>query len=134
MSRDLSKEGEQPEDAMTENGKELEELRRAHAALESRVETILPTLATKADVEAMGARISERMDDGFRRVQQSFIHIWTWIAGSMLLILLAIAGLFGAVLTRNPTPAPASVTAPAVAYHFHESVAPPAPVAPAPQP
>jgi hypothetical protein len=155
---------------MTENGKELEELRRAHAALESRVETVLPILATKTDLEAMSARLGgemhhqlgemremldrrfggiehkcaetdkridklqDRMDEGFKEMHRGFIHVWTWIAGSMLAILLALAGILVAVLTRNPVQASGSVAEPAIAYHFHEQAPAPPPVAPPPQP
>ncbi|HEU4851812.1 MAG TPA: hypothetical protein VFT37_06630 [Telluria sp.] len=166
---------------MTENGKELEELRRAHAALESRVETVLPTLATKADLEAMGTRLGNemhrqlddmrqmfdrrfggiehnyaesdkridkmqdkmddrfnemqrKMDEGFKEMHRGFIQVWTWIAGSMLAIVLAIAGVIITILARNPAAVPAGVANPAIAYHFHGQAPAPSPVAPSPQP
>jgi ABC-type multidrug transport system fused ATPase/permease subunit len=57
---------------MTENSEELAELQRAHAALESKVTTILPTLATKADLESMGRHLTDEMTRRFETMNQRF--------------------------------------------------------------
>ena len=149
---------------MTENGKELEELRRAHAALESRVDIVLPTLATKADLEALGARLSsemhhqlsemremldrrfggiehkcaetdKRIDKLQDRMEAGFNHIWTWIARSLIMILIALLGLFVTIMiSRYPVPSAAHASPPAIAYHFHGQAPAPLSVAPPPQP
>ena len=113
---------------MTENGKELEELRRAHAVLESRVATILPTLATKADLEAMGSHIISQISPKLER-------IWYWIATSPILIIASVLGLLVAIITtRTPSPGAAVSPPAAVTYHFYRQMPAPPPVAPPSQP
>ena len=100
---------------MTENFDEIAELKRAHAALESKVETILPTLATKADLEAMGRHLIEEMSHRFdevahrfeemnRSMTEQFNRIWLWIAGTLVVVLVAI---LGSSWFSRPQPAPA---------------------------
>ena len=92
---------------MTENSEEIAELKRAHAALEAKVEAILPTLATKADLEAMGRHLIEEMSRGFdeinRSMTQQFNRIWLWIAGTLVAVLVAI---LGSSWFARPSPAP----------------------------
>jgi hypothetical protein len=133
----------EPEDDMTENSDEIAELKRAHVALESKFETILPTLATKADLEAMGRHISEEMNRRFedltrrfetrcdemnRSMSEGFNRIWLWIAGTLVAVLVAILG--------SSWFAPASPPAPVI-YQLYPPgyTAEPAPrLAPPPQP
>ena len=99
---------------MTENSEEIAELKRAHTALESKVNTILPTLATKADLVAMARHLTEEMthrfdemsrrfddmsrrfDDKFadlsRRLAEGFNRILLWIAGALVALIIAILG------------------------------------------
>ncbi|MFD2366946.1 hypothetical protein [Pseudoduganella sp. GCM10020061] len=138
---------------MTENSEELAELQRAHAALESKVTTILPTLATKADLESMGRHLTDEMtrrfdlmnqrfdqqnqrfDQRFDALQKAmtegFNRIWLWIAGTLVAVIVAILG------SSWFAPARQAPAAPPVVYQLYPpgySALPAPPVAPSPQP
>lgn len=146
---------------MTENSEEIAELKRAHTALATKMETILPTLATKADLEAMARHLTEEMSRRFaemsrqfggrfdeishrfdgkfeelnRRMSDGFNSIWRWIAGSLVILIIALLGLFAAVLRQPYVFPPAAPAQPAVVNHFYpELVARPQSVAPPSQP
>ena len=105
---------------MTENGQELEAVRRAHAALESRVETLIPALATKADLEATARQLSTEMRDGFNRLT-------IWLAGTIITVLIALGGFLASAWSRGPAPA-------VFVYPSDARPAPPQPLAPPSQP
>lgn len=138
---------------MTENSEEIAELKRAHAALEIRFETILPTLATKADLEATASRILGVMHSEFSdmhsefsdmrrqfsdlqpKMNEGFERIWRWLAGSLVTIIIALLGLFAAVLFRQPYAAsPVAPPQPAVVNNFYPDMPPPRTIAPPSQP
>jgi hypothetical protein len=68
------------------------------AEFKARVEAILPTLATKADVESMRADITR------------------WMLATVIGLFIGFSGLIVA-LTRTPAPAPAAVVTPAAQCH-----------------
>ena len=103
---------------MTENGKELEEVRRAHAALENRLETLIPALATKADLEATARQLSTEMRDGFNRLT-------IWLAGTIITVLIALGGFFASGWSRAPAPAVVVYPPPAQAPAAAGPLAPP---------
>lgn len=145
---------------MTENSEELAELQRAHAALESKVTTLLPTLATKADLESMGRhltdemtrrfdimnqrfdqqnqrfdQLNQRFDERFDALQKAmtdgFNRIWLWIAGTLVAVIIAILG------SSWFAPARQAPAAPPVVYQLYPpgyTALPAPPVAPSPQP
>lgn len=135
---------------MTENSEEIAQLKRAHTALGSKVDAVLPTLATKPDLEAMARHLTEEMARRFgamslrfdtkfeelnRRMSEGFDHIWRWLAGSLVTLIIALLGLLAAVLFRRPYVLPPAAPAqPAVVNHFYPEMTARQPVAPPPQP
>lgn len=129
---------------MTENGRELEEVRRAHAALESRFDAVIGTLATKADLESTARQLGndirrelidfrngvdgrfEKIEERFQQMAQGFNRLVMWMAGVAVAILLSLLGFLSAMWTRMPPPP---------VYVYPAAVAPaPAPLAPAAPP
>jgi len=72
-------------------------------ALEARFDTILPTLATKSDIEALRAEMHKMSAEGYR-----------WMVASMIGMFLGFGGLYFAA-NNTPRPPPAQPAQPAQA-------------------
>ena len=88
-----------PTDNNEEDNAMARDLDQRVTILETRLDTILPTLATKADLAELKADLAELKAELKAELHDSMAAMHKWIAGTCITLILGLAGLSFSMLT-----------------------------------